>query len=217
MGLPYSRRPRRNFSFFQLILMTVGVVLIVVSIQQLLSQGQQPPPPTLPPGVTPTMPRALTRSDVLPTPTVDHSVPPRFIVFPAAALTSRIIEAIRTEDSWETRYLGDSVGHLEGTSWFGKEIGNIVLAGHVESETGAPGPFAYLFKVNKEDLVILQEGPTSRYYRVTEIIRAEPDDIYLTEQDGEDRLTLITCTDYNYKDRRYEGRLVVIAEPLTNN
>ncbi|HRE47828.1 MAG TPA: sortase [Aggregatilineales bacterium] len=220
MGLPYSRRSRRSLSLWQLILMVAGVVLIVVSAQQLLSQVGSVIPttsPTLSPGVTPTLPTSLARTDVLPTPTVDHSVPPRYLVFPAASLTSRIIEAIRTDTTWETRYLGDSVGHLEGTSWFDNEQGNIVLAGHVESATGAPGPFAFLFKVNKDDLVILQEGAVSKYYRVTEIIQAKPDDVYLTEQNGSGRLTMITCTEYDYKERTYNGRLVVIAEPLTTN
>jgi LPXTG-site transpeptidase (sortase) family protein len=217
MGLPYQRRKRHSFSWWQMILLVIGVVLIVFSWER-ISEGthleQSGQSATLAPGLTPTLPRSLSRADVLPTPTPDRDAPPRAIVFPAAALTSPIIEAIRTDNSWETRYLGNAVGHLEGTSWLNGIGGNIVLAGHVESETGAPGPFAYLFKVTTNDLVILQDGKQSVYYKVSTIVRAAPDDIGYVAQDGHDRLTLITCTDWDQNQRMYLGRLIVIAEPV---
>jgi LPXTG-site transpeptidase (sortase) family protein len=212
MGMPYSRR-RRSFSVWQFLLIAVGIGLIVFSYQQ-LNQTPETPVASLEPGTTPTVPRALGRGDVLPTPTIDYTKPQRSLVFPAAALTSRIIEAIRTDQSWETRYLGESVGHLEGTGWFNDIGANIVLAGHVENENGAPGPFAYLFKTTLDDLIILQEGSTSRYYKVTRIEHAKPDQVEYVSQDGIERLTLITCTGWDYKAQTYEGRLVVIAEPV---
>jgi LPXTG-site transpeptidase (sortase) family protein len=217
MGLPYQRRKRRPFSWWQLILLVIGVVLIVFSWDRLNRESRVAQNGQLgntAPGLTPTLPRSLSRADVLPTPTPDRDAPPRVIVFPAAALTSPIIEAIRTENSWETRYLGNSVGHLEGTSWLNGMGGNIVLAGHVESETGAPGPFAYLFKVTTNDLIILQDGKQSVYYKVSSIVRAAPDDIGYVAQDGHHRLTLITCTDWDQTQRTYLGRLIVIAEPV---
>ncbi len=214
MGLPYQRRKRRSFSLWQFLLLVIGVVLIVFSWERISQVSQGGQPGNLPPGVTPTMPRSLSRADVLPTPTPDLDAPPRNIIFPAAALTSPIIEAIRTQNSWETRYLGNSVGHLEGTSWLNGMGGNIVLAGHVESETGAPGPFAYLFKVTTDDLIILQDGKQSVYYKVSDIVRAAPDDIKYVAQDGRHRLTLITCTDWDQNQRTYLGRLIVVAEPV---
>jgi LPXTG-site transpeptidase (sortase) family protein len=170
-------------------------------------------------GATPTValkppPPGLTRRDVLPTPTIDLSAPMRLITFPSASMSAPIIPAGRVQGSWETRHLGDSVGHLVGTSWLDDPGGNIVLAGHVESYTGAPGPFAYLFEAEVGDLVILREGTREEHYRVTAIEQANPYDIRYVAQDGRDRLTLITCTDWDYKQKTYLGRMVVIAEPV---
>lgn len=217
MGLPYSRRPRRSFSFWQLLLLGIGVVLIVVAWDQ-LNQNMGASNAATPTGsdaaLTPTLPRNLTGRDVLPTPTPNLNAPPRAIVFPAAALTSPIIESIRIEDSWETRYLGHNVGHLEGTAWLHGPGTNIVLAGHVEDENGAPGPFAYLFGAKLGDLVILQEGAQQVVYRVTAIEQAEPTEMHYVAQNGNPRLTLITCTDWDYSARTYLGRLIVVAEPM---
>lgn len=217
MGLPYSRRPRRNLTFWQLLLMGIGVVLIVVAWDQLsrnpgVLDNTTPAGPQA--GLTPTLPRSLTGRDVLPTPTPNLNAPPRAIVFPAASLTSPIIESIRTEDSWETRYLGHNVGHLEGTAWLHGPGTNIVLAGHVEDENGAPGPFAYLFGAELGDLVILQEGTQQVVYRVTAIEQAQPTEMQYVSQSGSPRLTLITCTDWDYTQRTYLGRLIVVAEPM---
>ncbi|MCC7208670.1 MAG: sortase [Anaerolineae bacterium] len=217
MSLPYTRRPRRSFSFWQMLLLGIGVVLIVMAWDQ-LGKSQNGPDSAPSTGsdvaLTPTLPRSLTGRDVLPTPTPNLNAPRRAIVFPAASLTSPIIESIRTEDSWETRYLGHNVGHLEGTAWLHGPGANIVLAGHVEDENGAPGPFAYLFGAKVGDLVILQEGGQQVVYRVTAIDRAEPTEMQYVAQNGNPRLTLITCTDWSYSERTYLGRLIVVAEPI---
>ena len=43
---------------------------------------------------------------------------------------------------------------------------------------------------------------------------AEPDDISYVAQDGRPRLTLITCTEWDFAIETYLGRLVVVAEPI---
>jgi LPXTG-site transpeptidase (sortase) family protein len=159
-------------------------------------------------------PPGLSRRDILPTPTFDLTVPMRMITFPAASMSAPIISAGRVQGTWETRHLGDSVGHLVGTSWLDDPGGNIVLAGHVESHTGAPGPFAYLFEAKVGDLVILREGTREQHYRVTSIERVDPYDVSYVAQDGHKRVTMITCTDWDYEQETYQGRLVVIAEPI---
>lgn len=159
-------------------------------------------------------PPGLTRRDVLPTPTIDLSMPQRMITFPAASMSAPVIPAGRVQGTWETRHLGDSVGHLVGTSWFDGTGGNIVLAGHVESHTGAPGPFAYLFEAKLGDLVILREGTREEHYRVTTIEEVDPYDVSYVAQDGRQRLTMITCTNWDNEIQTYRGRLVVIAEPV---
>ncbi|HEX3049460.1 MAG TPA: class F sortase [Aggregatilineaceae bacterium] len=170
---------------------------------------EQPTPST----ETGTTPQGLTRRDVLPTPTIDNTIPPRYITFPGAQMSAPIVPAGRVGGTWETRHLGDSVGWLVGTSWLDGPGGNIVLAGHVESATGEPGPFAYLFEAKAGDLVILKDGTREERYVVTMIEEASPNDVAYVAQDGRSRLTLITCTDWDYEQKTYHGRLIVIAEP----
>lgn len=221
MYSPYQRRRPRRIPWWQLALMTLIVVLMVIVWERLGAPlpGLQPAStPTLPselaPNLTPTIPERLTRADVLPTPTIDPAAIPRAITFPGALVTSRIINAARTAQSWETRYLGNSVGHLQGTSWIGEPGGNIVLAGHVTNERGEPGPFAYLFEAQIGDEVILHDGEREYLYRVTTIVRVPPDAIEYVAQDGIPRLTLITCDDWDLARQEYNTRLVVVAEPV---
>jgi len=222
MRSPYERRRPLRMAWWQIALMALTIVLIVAGWERFgapLLARRIPPTPTLAQelaaGVTPTMPARLTRADVLPTPTVDPAAPRRAITFPGALVTSRIINAARTLQSWETRYLGDAVGHLQGTSWIGEPGGNIVLAGHVTNERGEPGPFAYLFEAQVGDEVILLDGDQEYPYRVTGIERVPPDAIEYVAQDGIPRLTLITCDDWDTARQEYDTRLVVIAEPAS--
>ncbi len=215
MRSPYQRPARRGFSCLQLLLLLVGAVVIFFAWQQI----SRPPAPAFPDGemppVTPTMPISLSRADVLPTPTTDAGAPRRSIEFPGALIVAPIITAIRTADSWETRYLGDAVGLLEGTSWLDDPGGNIVLAGHVETALGAPGPFAHLFEALPGDEVILREGERTAVYRVVTVERAAPDAMEYVAQDGRPRLTLITCSDWSFTDQTYLSRLIVVAEPVS--
>lgn len=198
-------------------MLSVELVILVFAVWRLglavLPSSSEPAHTPTNPANEATAPGALRPSDVLPTPTPDRTVPPRIITFPGASMSTTIVPAGRIKGTWETRHLGDSVGHLVGTSWLGDPGGNIVLAGHVESASGAPGPFAHLFEAQEGDLVILREGGREAYYSVTAIRRAEPDDISYVAQDGKHRITLITCTDWDYASESYLGRLIVIAEP----
>lgn len=195
-------------------MLSVEVVVLVFAVWRL---GTALLPATAPSNATPLRtppPQGLTRNDFLPTPTPDTSRPPRTISFPAAEVSAPIIPAGRVQGTWETRHLGNSVGHLVGTAWLGDPGGNIVLAGHVESYTGAPGPFAYLFEAHLGDLVVLRDGPREERYRVTQIERVDPYDLSWLAQDGTPRVTLITCTDWDTQAKTYLGRLVVVAEPV---
>lgn len=210
IGSPVKRRfsltPQTCFMF------SLEVVVLALAVWR-LSASLLPPATHSATPVTPP-PFSLTRRDFLPTPTVDARVPLRLIAFPGASMSAPIIPAGRMQGTWETRHLGDSVGHLVGTSWLDEPGGNIVLAGHVESQTGAPGPFAHLFQAQLGDLVILREGEREQHYRVTAIERTGPYDVQWLAQDGDPRLTLITCTDWDNATGTYLGRLVVVARPV---
>lgn len=218
MRSPYERRRGLRLGCGPFILIVAAIVLIVFGWQRLSA----PTAPVLPlptatgPAITPTLPDHLTSADVLPTPTIDPQAIPRFITFAGARTTARIINAARTTESWETRYLGDSVGHLEGTAWIDDPQGNVVLAGHVTDYLGRPGPFAYVFEALPGDEITISEGDRQVNYRVTRVERADPEDVGYVAQDGTPRLTLITCDEWDYQTQTYASRLVLIAEPVTS-
>lgn len=204
-------RPRRWPSSRVIVMLGLEVLVLALAVWRLSDtfwpEGEQ--------ASEPAVASPLTVRDVLPTPTVDRGVPPRLIVFPGASMSAPIIPADRARGNWETRHLGDSVGHLAGTSWLDDAGGNIVLAGHVESATGAAGPFRHLFEAKPGDPVLLRDGEREAYFRVVAVDYTAPDDVQVVKQDGRRRLTLITCTDWDFESGTYQGRLVVVAEPVS--
>jgi len=62
--------------------------------------------------------------------------------------------------------------------------------------------------------VVLREGTREERYRVTRIEHVDPYDVSWLAQDGISRITLITCTDWDFDTETYLGRLVVVAEPV---
>ncbi|MCL4239510.1 MAG: sortase [Anaerolineae bacterium] len=211
LGSPKKRRLR--FTPLSCSMLSVEFIVLIFAVWRLSSALLPATSATATPPRTPP-PQGLRPEDVLPTPTPDRTVPVRQIMFPAASVGAPIIPAGRVRGTWETRHLGDSVGHLVGTAWLDDSGGNIVLAGHVESFTGAPGPFAYLFEAKLGDLVVLREGAREERYRVTQIEDVDPYDVSWLAQDGVSRITLITCTDWDFDAETYLGRLVVVAEPV---
>ncbi|NLX08610.1 MAG: class F sortase [Chloroflexi bacterium] len=208
--LPSYRRHSRP-ARLTLLLLVAEIVVLVLAFDR-LRQSWQPAQGSV--SATLAFAPALSRDDILPTPTPDTSRPPRSIVFPDAGVSASIIPAGRTATSWETRHLQDAVGHLSGTSWLDDFGGNIVLAGHVENASGEPGPFAHLFTAHLNARVVLRDGTREEHYRVTAIETAAPNALQYVAQDGRRRLTLITCTDWDSEAETYLGRLIVVAEPL---
>ena len=211
IGSPKKRRLR--FTRLSCTMLSVELIVLIFAVWR-LSTALLPSPATDATPLRTPPPQGLRPEDVLPTPTPDRTAPVRQIMFPSASVGAPIIPAGRVRGTWETRHLGDSVGHLVGTAWLDGAGGNIVLAGHVESFTGAPGPFAYLFEAKLGDLVVLREGTHEQRYRVTRIEYVDPYDVTWLAQDGVSRITLITCTDWDYDIETYLGRLVVVAEPV---
>jgi LPXTG-site transpeptidase (sortase) family protein len=115
------------------------------------------------------------------------------------------------KQGWEVSTLGMNAGHLQGTGWIDAP-GNIVLAGHVELADGRAGIFAHIGQMKLNDPVFLIQDHTTRRYRVTEVRTVAPDDMSVVYPTTTDRLTLITCTDYDFTLNTYRARVVVIAE-----
>ena len=191
----------------EIIVLAMAVYRLGVAILPDPAQDESPTSPTV------EIPEHRTRGGVLPTPTDDPGAPVRVIAFPGASMSAPIVPAGRNGGTWETRHLGEHVGHLVGTSWFDDPGGNIVLAGHVESASGSPGPFAHLFEAGPGDLVVLREGDREERFTVTLIEETGPGEMQYLAQDGRRRVTLVTCTEWDTESETYLGRLIVVAEP----
>lgn len=204
-------RGNNKWSWWQLMFLLVGVVLIFYAFERLNA------PPTIQVAVVSTPSRVAAANipptlSVLPTLTPAPAQKIRQIIFPTAGVVASIVIAVRNGPTWETRYLGDSVGRLEGTGWLDDPGGNIVLAAHVEDAEGKPGPFASLFDSKRGDVVILRDGDQEVIFHVVTIDHAAPDDMRYVTRTGKRHLTLITCTDWDAKLATYQKRLVVVAE-----
>jgi LPXTG-site transpeptidase (sortase) family protein len=133
---------------------------------------------------------------------------------PTAGISTQVIQSYLNGQSWDISDLGEYAGHLQGTAWM-NEPGNIVLAGHVERADGRKGIFASITDLKIGDPLILSQGVEERIYQVSQILTVEPDDLSTLYPMKTDRLTLVTCTDYDFLQDVYHQRLVVIADRIS--
>lgn len=84
-----------------------------------------------------------------------------------------------------------AVGHVDGTAGIG-EKGNCVLAGHRGSRYGAF--FRRIGELREGDEIRLMDGEGVWYrYMVSEKFVVRADEVWVLEQDGEEKVTLISC------------------------
>lgn len=109
--------------------------------------------------------------------------------------------------------LRDGVVHYPGTSQPG-DRGNVVITGHSSYFPWDPGRFKDVFALLHEvvvgDTVVVYHDQKKYSYEVYEKKVVMPDQIEVLTQDGEDRLTLITCTPVGTNLKR----LVLFARPV---
>lgn len=112
--------------------------------------------------------------------------------------------------TWLIAGLHQEVAWMGDTSWPGLG-GNTALAGHVTLRTGGDGPFRHLDLLAPGDEVTISTEENIYKYRVQETRVVEETDLTILQNSGDDRLTLITCTDWNGSTGFYQRRLVVFA------
>lgn len=139
------------------------------------------------------------------------------IFIPRAGIEAPIIQAYLDGTSWDVSQLGRNVGHLEGTGWLGEPGANVVLSGHVEMSDGRGGIFSNLDKLEIGNVITLTSQGRAYTYIVSEISLTSPTDIEPVLPKGDDRLTLITCNDYDFFSNSYRERRIVIAMLLDTN
>ena len=111
------------------------------------------------------------------------------------------------------------VGWWDGSASAGDAFGRTVIAGHVDSASGADGFFARLRLIKVGDVVTLRAGPHRLRYKISAVQtvarQALATDGQAFDQSGPHRLVLITCTGAYRRDRGgYESNLVVVGTPL---
>jgi sortase A len=155
-----------------------------------------------------------------PTPYITPTVAPNLpnhdasIFIPSVGIRAPVITTIIRDNTWDVTHLGTNVGYLQGTSWT-TQPGNVVLSGHVEMNDGRQGVFATLDEVAVGDQVSISDRGRTYQYRVREMYYVQPDDLSVVYPTGEDILTLITCSDYNFVRNIYERRFVVVADRIS--
>jgi LPXTG-site transpeptidase (sortase) family protein len=142
---------------------------------------------------------------------------PELLVLPGRA-QARVQPAATVDGQLQVPEDVQHVGWWDGSAYAGDPFGRTVIAGHVDSTSGA-GFFARLLRVRKGDLVTLRAGAHRLSYKITSVQtvprRALATDSQAFDQSGAHRLVLITCTGEFRRDRGgYESNLVVVGTPI---
>ncbi len=130
------------------------------------------------------------------------------LVIPKLNLDAPVVLSPIADQTWQVDHLGQAVGHLEGTAWPGANS-NIVLAGHVTLSAGVYGPFAGLAQLAPGDELFVYSGEQRFKYVVDGYQTVDRASIEVTYPTEIAQITLITCTNWNGDQERYEQRLVV--------
>ena len=194
---------------------TLAVCLgLIIGIGFLLfNHDLTPRPPQNAPIVQPTITFLPT---LVPRPTLQpdkpHEITAGATFFaPTAGINTPIIQSYLNGTSWDIVDLGIYAGHLQGTAWLDAP-GNIVLAGHVEMNDGRKGIFARIEDLKVGDPLILSQNQQEYIYAVKEILKVDPDDLSVLYPTTSERLTLVTCSNYDFIQDVYHERYVVVAD-----
>lgn len=201
----YRQRQTRSSLLLPILL---GIFIAGVFIY-LNAPASQPAPAVL--VALPTAAPALQTAISSPTPQPRQRLS---LVLPNAGVDAPIIDAFIRDGTWDVSNLGANVGHLMGTAPLGT-VGNHGLAGHSELRDGSRGIFAYIRELNYGDPVHIIIDDVTHAYRVSGVREVDPSDLSVLSASDTDRLTLITCDDYDFLLDLYRVRVVVFAERVT--
>lgn len=114
--------------------------------------------------------------------------------------------------TWDVSRLRMTVGHFEGTAWFG-DGGNILLGGHSESSRGRADIFFNLDQIQAGAEIVVTVNGTVYRYSVVNVYRVNQDDLTPVYPTTHEQLTLMTCDvgSYNASTGEYQDRIIVVA------
>lgn len=212
------KQPLRNRAFWALVYLTLTLLLVIgvtlIVRQHVLIPGEYTPPDLLSlsaPTPTPTLPPDATPAPT-PVPTPYVKVAPVRIYFDAHQLQADI-EPVGLLDDTSI----DTVPSATVAGWFDLgappgDPGNSIISGHV-SWRGKKGTFSVLHDmVIGEQVTIEFENGAFRVFEVvsTNTYKVEDFPAFVTDFDGDTRLTLITCLgDYDRSQGMSLSRVVV--------
>jgi LPXTG-site transpeptidase (sortase) family protein len=113
--------------------------------------------------------------------------------------------------TWLIGGLKQEVAWMGNTSWPGLGS-NTALAGHVTLRTGDEGPFRNLADLMVGDEVTVYTDLNVYTYRVREKQAVDGQDLSVINPSKDPQITLITCTDWDPKQKIYVNRLIVYAD-----
>lgn len=226
----YSRRQRPRLSVIIFLGIIIGVVFLVIDTSRqstTLIPTQTTTSntdgsyilPTIDPNARVT-PQYLTAGQLnaSPTPISVANLAPDIqyasITIPSAGIFAPIVRVYLDGTSWNVSNLGNNVGHLEGTTWL-PNTGNVVLSGHVELADGRAGILANLSQVEIGDRIIILQDGIQYQYDIVELRQTTPDDLTPLYPSTDNRLTLITCGNYDFFADSYLERTIVTAIQVT--
>ena len=136
---------------------------------------------------------------------------PLTLEIPALGLRAPIVGVPQGPQGWDVRWLGNTVGWLEGTA-FPTWAGNTVLTGHVWNADNTPGIFLGLKRLRFGDAILIHAWGLTYTYTVQENRLLRPNDTAAAlEHESRDWLTLLTCEDYTPATSEYRYRRMVRA------
>jgi LPXTG-site transpeptidase (sortase) family protein len=133
------------------------------------------------------------------------------IVIPALGLDTVVKYVPYDGLTWLIAGLLQEVAWMGDTSWPGLG-GNTGLAGHVTLRNGAEGPFRYLGDLQAGERVYVYTEKNIYAYRVRGKETVDETDLSVLNQDTNNQITLITCTEWDAVSGFYKKRLIVYAD-----
>lgn len=132
------------------------------------------------------------------------------LFIPRLDLSIPIVGVPYLENGWNTDWLNNQAGWLNGTAFPGW-LGNSVLAGHNYLADGSAGPFKALDQLSWGDKIEITAFNETSIYEVREVKKVKPDDLSALSHRDNAWLTLVTCKSFNEKTGSYRWRIVVEA------
>jgi LPXTG-site transpeptidase (sortase) family protein len=111
---------------------------------------------------------------------------------------------------WNTQWLSNQVGYLEGTT-FPTWKGNSIITAHLYLSNGEPGPFIDLDKLQFGDLITIEAWNQSYIYSVRSKGVVPASYRLSFEKEPYSWVTLVTCTGFNERSNQFDSRILVKA------